>query len=150
MLPLSQQTINNITATTVVSNGMVNLFWPGTSLMAYPAGVGPLGNNLTSPSNPYLGSTPGGAVGGGTSDNGQHPYWRSEEMQRLMNLTTVRTHQYAVWITIGFFRSSGKVISAWLQSNFPWLAYDILGPEKGPWTAPTSAFAASSWSIACG
>ena len=24
-------------------------------------------------------------------------------MQRVMNLTTVRTHQYAVWITVGFF-----------------------------------------------
>ena len=24
-------------------------------------------------------------------------------MQRIMNQTTVRTHQYAVWITVGFF-----------------------------------------------
>ena len=33
----------------------------------------------------------------------EHPYWRSEQMQRLMNLTTPRTHQFAVWLTIGFF-----------------------------------------------
>ncbi len=36
-------------------------------------------------------------------DSRQHPYYRSEWMQRIANLTTVRTHQYAVWITIGYF-----------------------------------------------
>ena len=36
-------------------------------------------------------------------DTSQHPYWRSEMMQKVTNLTTVRTHQYAVGITIGFF-----------------------------------------------
>ncbi len=54
-------------------------------LMAAPTGT-----------NPNLGS-------GGTSDDRQHPYWRTEQLQKAMNLTTVRTHQYAVWITIGFF-----------------------------------------------
>ena len=33
----------------------------------------------------------------------QHPYFRTEMLQKAMNLTTVRTHQYAVWITVGFF-----------------------------------------------
>ena len=33
----------------------------------------------------------------------QHPYYRTEMLQKVMNLSTVRTHQFAVWITVGFF-----------------------------------------------
>jgi hypothetical protein len=36
-------------------------------------------------------------------DRRQHPAFRSEWLQKVMSLTTVRTHQYAVWITIGLF-----------------------------------------------
>ena len=36
-------------------------------------------------------------------DSREHPSWRIEMLQRVLNLTTVRTHQYAVWITVGFF-----------------------------------------------
>jgi hypothetical protein len=36
-------------------------------------------------------------------DQRDHPAFRTEMMQRMMSLTTVRTHQYAVWITVGFF-----------------------------------------------
>ncbi len=36
----------------------------------------------------------------------QHPAFRSEWIQKITNLTTVRTHQYAVWITVGFFEVS--------------------------------------------
>ncbi|MDX2037390.1 MAG: hypothetical protein SFX72_12125 [Isosphaeraceae bacterium] len=39
----------------------------------------------------------------GAADRRQHPYFRTEWLQKVMNLTTVRTHQFAVWITIGFF-----------------------------------------------
>ena len=35
--------------------------------------------------------------------NRQHPYYRTELLQKVMNLATVRTHQFAVWITVGFF-----------------------------------------------
>ena len=44
----------------------------------------------------YLGS-------GATPDRRQSPYFRTEWLQSVMNLTTVRSHQFAVWITIGFF-----------------------------------------------
>jgi hypothetical protein len=50
--------------------------------------------------NHYLGA---GLNGTSNDDNRQHPYYRTELLQKLMNLTTVRTHQFAVWITIGFF-----------------------------------------------
>ncbi len=36
-------------------------------------------------------------------DNRQHPQFRTELLQKMMNLSTVRTHQFAVWITVGFF-----------------------------------------------
>ena len=48
----------------------------------------------------YLGGNP--AIGTNL-DNRQHPRYRTEWLQKVMNLTTVRTHQFAVWITIGFF-----------------------------------------------
>src|SRR5262249_39109472 len=57
---------------------------------------------------PLLGQTPpnvylGGAGGGTNPDQRDHPYFRTEWLQKVANLTTVRTHQYAVWITVGFF-----------------------------------------------
>jgi hypothetical protein len=73
--------------------------------------------------NPYLGS-------GGATDGGQHPYYRSEMLQRVMNLTTVRTHQYAVWITVGFFRVTRQGDPSLAYTN-PGLAYDQLGQEVG-------------------
>jgi len=72
---------------------------------------------------PYLGS--------GNSDDRQHPYWRTELLQRAMNLTTVRTHQYAVWITVGFFEVKRQGDIAMLVQNLPQLAFDIMGPEVG-------------------
>src|SRR5262249_55984246 len=81
----------------------------------------------------YLGSNSNwitGASAVGTDDR-QHPFWRSELLQKAMNLTTVRTHQYAVWITIGFFEVKRQGDIAMVASNFPWLAYDLMGPEVG-------------------
>ena len=43
----------------------------------------------------YLGSVP--------NDNRQHPVFQTEWLQKVMNNTTVRTHQFAVWVTVGFF-----------------------------------------------
>ena len=56
--------------------------------------------------------------------NMQHPAFRSEWIQKITNLTTVRTHQYAVWITIGLFEV--------VQPGDPTTATpDILGLEVG-------------------
>ena len=48
----------------------------------------------------------------------------------MMNLTTPRTHQYAVWITIGFFEVKRQGDLGMFAYN-PTLAFDILGPEIG-------------------
>ena len=64
-------------------------------------------------------------------DAREHPFWRIEMLQRVMNLTTVRTHQYAVWITVGFFEVKRRGDVAMIASGDPRLAFDILGPEIG-------------------
>ena len=64
-------------------------------------------------------------------DAREHPSWRIEMLQRVMNLTTVRTHQYAVWITVGFFEVKRQGDVAMIASGDPRLAFDILGPEIG-------------------
>ncbi len=77
--------------------------------------------------NQYLGAGVVSGVYPPTStnpDNRQHPYFRTEMMQKVMNLTTVRTHQFAVWITVGFFEV--------LKAGSPTLGYpDQLGAELG-------------------
>ncbi|MBX6315075.1 MAG: hypothetical protein IRY99_19495, partial [Isosphaeraceae bacterium] len=70
----------------------------------------------------------GGATGG--SDRRRHPYFRTELLQKVMNLSTVRTHQYAVWVTVGFF----EVVepgNPQLASLNPTAAIDQLGKEVG-------------------
>ena len=64
------------------------------------------------------------------NDNRDHPYFRSEWLQRVANLTTPRTHQYAVWITVGFFEVTQQGDPSLALTN-PLLAYDILGLELG-------------------
>ncbi len=64
-------------------------------------------------------------------DAREHPFWRIEMLQRVMNLTTVRTHQYAVWITVGFFEVKQRGNVAMIGSANPRLAFDVLGPEIG-------------------
>ena len=54
-----------------------------------------------------------------------------------MNQTTVRTHQYAVWITVGFFEVTKQGDIAMLSSNNPQLAFDIMGSEVGAVTGNT-------------
>jgi hypothetical protein len=117
--------------TTVVNNGMVNLMWPGPNAAIVYDTIGAAAYTVAAPANPSLGATGGGAAGAGTSDNDQHPYWRSEEMQRVMNLTTVRTHQYAVWITVGFFQVKRQGDIGMASVGALYLAYDVLGAEKG-------------------
>ena len=57
-----------------------------------------------------------------------------------MNLTTVRTHQYAVWITIGFFEVTRQGDLLMLQQGNPVLAFDMLGPEIGASTGQTTRY----------
>jgi hypothetical protein len=87
--------------------------------------------NVTA-STPYLGTPVGVAPAPITADNREHPFWRIEMMQRVINQTTVRTHQYAVWITVGYFevKRQGDINMAY-GSATPWLAFDTLGPELG-------------------
>ncbi len=103
--------------------------------------------------NPYLGVnsnlagtgtasatfTPGAAS---VIDQKQHPYFRTELLQQAMNLTTVRTHQYAVWITVGFFevKRQGDLLMAGAGTPAAALAFDILGPEIGAATGQTTRY----------
>jgi large repetitive protein len=81
---------------------------------------------------PYLGSvSPNGTQTLTATDDRQHPYWRSEHLQSAMNLTTVRTHQYAVWITVGFFEVKKTGDIGMLAQGTPTLAFDIMGAEVG-------------------
>jgi len=118
------------------TNNVVNLFWPaGTTLP-------PLTPTTTPPPyipSPYLGANwvPGPPL---VPDMKQHPYFRTEAMQKAMNLTTVRTHQYAVWITIGFFEVARQGDLLMIQQGNPVLAYDMIGPEIGASTGQTTRY----------
>jgi len=63
-------------------------------------------------------------------DQREHPYFRSEWLQKVTNLTTVRTHQYAVWITVGFFEVTRQGNPAMASVDYS-QAYDQLGLELG-------------------
>ena len=58
------------------------------------------------------------------SGSKEHPYYRSEWYQKVLNLSTVRTHQYAVWITVGFFEVTSQG-----DPSLP--TFDIIGREVG-------------------
>ena len=69
--------------------------------------------------NNYLGAGP---TGTSTTDLRQHPVYRTEWLQKISNLTTVRTHQFATWITVGFFEV--------VKTGTPELGIpDVLGQE---------------------
>ena len=72
---------------------------------------------------PYGASDAGG-------DNRRHPMFRTEVLQKVMNLTTIRTHQYAVWVTVGFFEVS-QPGNPMMAVNNPEGAVDKLGVEIG-------------------
>jgi hypothetical protein len=96
-----------------------NLFAIGQTInpIAYGAPVGTAAVAIQQ----YLGW---GMTGSSQQDFRQHPYYRTEILQKVMNLTTVRTHQFAVWITVGFFEV--------LNTGTPYLGHaDQLGAELG-------------------
>lgn len=64
----------------------------------------------------------------GIDDNREHPAFRTEWLQKVMNLTTVRTHQYAVWVTVGLFEVT-RPGDPEKVSTQPEKAYDQLGKE---------------------
>ena len=87
------------------------------------------GADLTNPKpNDNLGYV--NPTAGAPLDHRDHPYFRTEWLQRMANLTTVRTHQYAVWITVGFFEVT-TVGDSSLAVTVPTKAYDIMGTELG-------------------
>jgi hypothetical protein len=115
-----------------VNNNVVDLFWaPGTPM---PAGV----------TTPYLGANTGAGGPPTPIDYRQSPYFRTQLMQKAMNLTTVRTHQYAVWITIGFFevKRQGDLGMLFAAAGTPLSAgaYDIMGPEVGASTGQVTRY----------
>ncbi len=123
-----QYTINQPTITQQVSTGVGaglsgGTATPPTLVLADRSAFLP--DNYTPQANTtirnYLGA---GATIGATTDNRQHPLYRTEMLQKVMNLTTVRTHQFAVWITVGFFEV--------VQTGTPEMGIpDTLGQEVG-------------------
>jgi len=113
------------------NNSVATIFWPGANT---PAGY----------TNPYLGFSTLAVPPLTNTDDRQHPYFRSETLQKAVNLTTSRTHQYAVWITVGFFevRRQGDLLmaAAGAGTQNATLAYDILGPELGASTGATTRY----------
>jgi large repetitive protein len=92
------------------------------------------------PSTVVLGYNPPQNNANAAIDNRQHPQWRLEMMQRAINLTTPRTHQYAVWITIGFFEVKRQGDLGNLAQAIPTLAFDVFGPENGSLTGTAKRF----------
>ncbi|HEU5118386.1 MAG TPA: hypothetical protein VFT74_17370, partial [Isosphaeraceae bacterium] len=68
-------------------------------------------------------------------DRRQHPYFRTELMQKMMNLSTVRTHQFACWITVGFFEvaeeGNPQILATASGRLSPFNVVDQLGKELG-------------------
>ena len=133
------------TTTYNVTDSVVNLFWvpSGPTAPHPPVPVQPPSPTATTP-NPYLGVSSSLTATPSRIDTRQHPYFRTEMLQKAMNLTTVRTHQYAVWITVGFFEVTrqGDLQMAGAGAGTPLatLAYDIIGPEVGASTGQTTRF----------
>ena len=67
---------------------------------------------------------PGPNSGPDEHDMRRHPYYRTELLQKVTNLTTPRTHQFAVWVTVGLF----EVVRPGDRAQF---IPDELGPELG-------------------
>ena len=117
-LPPVTQALKGGSATFSFNNGYPNLvwsIWPGDGLPPN-SGAPATSVGLGQPSDPSS----------SLFDNREHPYWRIEMLQRVMNLTTVRTHQYAVWITVGFFEVKRRGDVGMIASGDPRLAFDIL------------------------
>ncbi len=124
----------------VLTNSVVNLYWPGdTPATIIDPAAGPVAAQPPTPAGVRNHQYLGAGTTAANIDMDQHPYWRSEQLQRVMNLTTTRTHQYAVWITIGFFEVKRQGDLGMLAFN-PQLAFDIMGPEVGAANGKTTRY----------
>ena len=75
-----------------------------------------------------------GAKSSSGADHRSHPYYRTEMLSKVMNQTTVRTHQYAVWMTVGFFevvKPGNPQLAGSYDNNGLSMAIDQLGKEIG-------------------
>ncbi|GIW86619.1 MAG: hypothetical protein KatS3mg108_0943 [Isosphaeraceae bacterium] len=114
----------------------LTLIDPASELGNFP-GQPPLTPNHTQLANPtanLFGSatappdwTLGSAEG---ADRRRHPLWQGEMIQKVMNNATVRTHQFAVWVTVGFFEVVREGNPSKVMID-PRLAVDELGKEIG-------------------
>ncbi|WP_169980515.1 hypothetical protein [Tautonia rosea] len=89
-------------------------------------GQGPAGTTFNQPDGTTV-TVPEPTGNGNTiisRDMRRHPYYRTEMLQKVSNLTTPRTHQYAVWVTVGLF----EVVRPGDRAQ---LIPDELGPELG-------------------
>jgi large repetitive protein len=125
----------------VLTNSVLNLYWPTSYATTTTPGTAAAATMITTSGTltaaavnvpPAVGNNVyyGFGASGTLPDNRQHPLWRIEQLQHLMNLTTTRTHQYAVWITVGFFQVKRQGDLAMFAID-PQLAFDIMGPEIG-------------------
>ncbi|MFM7128900.1 MAG: hypothetical protein ACKO0V_06035, partial [bacterium] len=112
---------NNYNATTAAQTNMGLVITPQDPRVVQDPTLLPrplLGTNIYQiPTN-----TPAGAVYRTEPDRRQHPFFRTELLQKLMNLTTVRTNQFAVYLTVGFFEVK-------TEGNANTLQPDVLGKE---------------------
>jgi hypothetical protein len=141
-LPPVTVALNGASATFALNQGYPNLcwsIWPDNDFPAdswVPVTWDPV-NKVWQPTSVGLGQPTsvglGQSSGPGSTllDARQHPSWRIEMLQRVMNLTTVRTHQYAVWITVGFFEVKRRGDAGMIGSGDPRPAFDLLGREIG-------------------
>ena len=149
-LPPVTVVINGTPVTYAFNQGYPNLvwsIWPGNNFPTWPGSNGPTDfwvpvtwnpvNRVWQPTSMGLGQPTSVGLGQSSDpsltllDAREHPFWRAEMLQRVMNLTTVRTHQYAVWITVGFFEVKRQGDVSMIASGDPRLAFDVLGPEIG-------------------
>lgn len=94
-----------------------------------------LSNPLAGLANPHDLDGPAGVnqslyLGAQGGDRREHPVFQQEWLQKILNLGTVRSHQYAVWVTVGFFEVVQEG-NPQLALADPALVVDQLGREVG-------------------
>jgi large repetitive protein len=143
---LYTNSVGGVSFYAALTRNNVDLYWPGGSAASTydgtagdPAVPVPLPGGVSNPKLGANGSTASAGNPGGNADMREHPYWRSEQMQRLMNLTTPRTHQFAVWLTVGFFEVKRQGDLGMVAYD-PRYAFDILGPEIGAANGKTTRY----------
>lgn len=78
-------------------------------------------------------------LGSRSNDRREHPAFRYEWLEKVLNLGTVRSHQYAVWVTVGLFevvREGNPQLAGINPAGVP----DQLGPELGTSTGRVTRY----------